>query len=176
VIATYIVREAGNYFGYNESIKTTHITANDTIYLNLKPSDFDVADYRFGAYFDDENNRFYGKPVMYIRKSAGMSKLQIVKTSRGRNNHKAFMYANDIDYQFEVENSRITLASFYTVEPLNNWKNQRLKIILSVPENTVIIVDESLYYSDIIISPRRSGHDGNVCKWIMTDEGIRALD
>jgi hypothetical protein len=130
----------------------------------------------FGSYFDNENNRFYGKPEMYIYKSDGMSKLQIVRTSRGRNNHKAFKYANDIDYQFEVENSRITFASFYTVEPLNGWKDQRLRIILSVPENTVIIVDESLCYSDIIIRPRRSRHDGNVCKWIVTEEEIRATD
>jgi phage shock protein PspC (stress-responsive transcriptional regulator) len=175
LIATYAVREAGNYFGYSESIKTTHITTRDTIYLNLKPSDIDMSNYRFGAYFDDENNRFYGKPAMYIRKSAGMSKLQIVKTSRGKNNHKAFTYANDIDYQFEVENSRITLAPFYTVKSLNGWKNQRLQIILSVPENTVIIVDESLCYSDII-RPRRSGHDGNVCKWIVTNAGIMPID
>jgi phage shock protein PspC (stress-responsive transcriptional regulator) len=176
VIATYIVREAGNYFGYNQSIKTIDVNTRDTIYLNLKPSDLEISDYVFDAYFDEENNRFYGKPEMSIHTSAGAGQLKIVKTSRGKNNHTAFKYANNIDYQFEVENSQIALASYFTVEPSNNWRNQRLEIILFVPENTIIIVDKLLCHSDVIIRPRRSGHDGNACRWIVTKEGIKAID
>jgi phage shock protein PspC (stress-responsive transcriptional regulator) len=176
VIATYVVREAGNYFGYSKSIKTTYIDACDTIYLNTQPSCLATSDYLSEAYFDDENNRFYGKAEIYIRKSEGKSKLQIVRTSRGKNNHAAFKHTNDIDYKFEVEKSQIILSPHFTVEPLSNWKIPRLKIVLSVPENTIIIVDESLCYSNNIISPRRSEHDGNTCKWIMTKEGLMAID
>jgi phage shock protein PspC (stress-responsive transcriptional regulator) len=176
VIATYVVREAGNYFGYNQSVKTTYISACDTIYLNLQPSDLETLDYQFETYFDDENDCFYGKPEIYIRKSEGKSKLQIVRTSRGRNNHAAFKHANEIDYKFEAENSRIILSPYFTVEPLNRWKNQRLKIILYVSENTVIIAGESLCYSGIIIHPRRFGHYSDACRWIVTREGIKAID
>jgi hypothetical protein len=182
VIVTYLIREAGNYFGYNESIKTTQIDDYDTIYLNLKPSDIEISDYMFGTYFDNntyfdnDDNRVYVKPKMYIRKNTDKPKLQFVRTSRGKNKRTAFRLANDINYKVEVENSQITIPPYFTIEPLNEWKSQQVKIILFIPENTVIIVDESLCYSDIIVNPRQSGHDGNACKWIMTKEGIRALD
>jgi hypothetical protein len=176
VIVTYLVREAGNYFGYNESIKTTYLNDCDTIYLNLKPSDLEISDDMFGLYFDDDGNRVYGKPKLYIRKSADKTKLQLVMASRGKNKHAAFKSASDIDCKIEVKNSQITVPPYFTIGHLNKWRNQRLKIILFIPENTVIIVDESLCYSGIIIRPRRSGHDGNACKWIMTKEGIKAID
>jgi hypothetical protein len=129
-----------------------------------------------GIYFDNENNRFYGKPEMHISKSMGMSALKLIRAFRGRNRYAAFECANDIDYQLEIEHSRITLAPYFIVEPLDDWKNQRLKIILYLPENTIIILDESLCYSGIIVKLRRSRHDSNACKWIVTKNGIEAID
>jgi phage shock protein PspC (stress-responsive transcriptional regulator) len=173
---SYLVREVGNYFWYNESTRTTRINASDTIYLNMKPSNLGILNYTFGTYFDDDDNRVYGKPEMYIRKSDGMPEIKLVMASRGKNKRAALMSADNIDFRIETVNSQITVPPYFTVEPLNKWKSQHVKIILSIPENTVIIVDKSLCHSDIIISPRRSGHDGNACKWIMTKEGIKALD
>ncbi|MDR2383098.1 MAG: PspC domain-containing protein [Prevotellaceae bacterium] len=175
VIMIYFAREVGNYFGYNKLVKTIPVETCDTVYLSLHSSDLEISDYFSESYFDNENKRFYGKPEIYINKSERKSKLQIEKISRGKNNQKAYKLANDIDYKFDVHNSQIIFSPYFTVEPLRDWKNQRLKIVLSVPENTIIIVDESLCYSDIIVRPRRSGHDGNACKWIMTREGIKAL-
>jgi phage shock protein PspC (stress-responsive transcriptional regulator) len=175
VIGTQIFREAGNYFGYNKSVKTIPVNTGDTVYLTLKSTDLETLGYPSGGYFDDENNRFYGKPEMhiYLNENDGISKLQIIKTSRGKNKHTALKYANDINYQFDVENSQITFSPYFTIDPLNDWKNQRLEITLSVPENTVIIIDETLCYSDII--KFHSGHDGHPCAWIMTKRGLKAL-
>jgi hypothetical protein len=176
VMTATFIREAGNYIGYNKSTKTFNINACDTIYLNMNPSEVAIPDNLSGAYYDGESKCYYGKPDMYIRKSDDKSKLKITKTSRGRNNREAFEYVGDIVYDFDVENSQITVSPYFTVDQINKWKNQRLEIVLYVPENTVVIVDESLCYTNIIVKPRLSEHDGNTCKWIMTHEGIKALD
>jgi hypothetical protein len=177
VAMTTFIREAGTgiFLGYHKSIKYININPCDTIYLNMKPSEFEIPDNPFNAYYDDESNRYYRKPNMHIRKSSGKSELKIIKTSHGRNNKLTLKYVNDIDYDIDVENAQITVSPYLTIDRID-WKNQRLEIILYVPENTVIIVDDSLCNTDIIASPQWSGHDGYTCKWIMTREGIKALD
>jgi phage shock protein PspC (stress-responsive transcriptional regulator) len=174
VMLFFSIRSVGSYFRYNQSIKTTYMSLRDTVYLSLQSSDLDISDYLFETYFDDENDRVYGKPEIYIRKSGGKSKLQLVRISRGEN--AAFEQANEIDYKFDMKNSQIILSPYFTVEPLSKWKNQGLKIVLFIPENTIIMVDELLCHSGMIVRPRRSGHDGNACKWIVRREGIQALD
>jgi phage shock protein PspC (stress-responsive transcriptional regulator) len=176
VATTTFIRDVGNFIGYNKSVKYVNINPCDTIYLNMKPSEFEIPDNLLNAYYDDENRCYYGKPNMYIRKSSGKNTLKITKTSRGRNNHLGFMYVNDISYDIDVKNSQITVSPYFTIDNFIDWKNQRLEITLYIPENTVIIVDDSLCDTGIIDGTRQSGHDGNTCKWIMTHKGIKALD
>jgi hypothetical protein len=172
-----IVYESRNYKWYNEVSESIHINTNDTIYLNIQISDLKISNNPLKIYYDKDNNRFYGKPDLIIRKSCdGNTKLEIRKQSQGHNKLAAFHYAENIKYEINIADSLITLNHYFTVEPHDKWKNQQLDILLYVPENTVIIVDKSLYYSDIVVSPRRSRYDGNTCKWIMTSKGITALD
>jgi phage shock protein PspC (stress-responsive transcriptional regulator) len=176
VAMTTFIRDVGNFIRFdNKSIQHININPCDTIYLNMKPSEFEIPYNLFNEY-DDKNRCYYGKPNMYIHKSSGNNTLKITKTSRSRNNHLELKYLDDIGYDIEVENSQITISPYFPIDNFIDWKSQRLEIILYISENTVVIVDGSLCNSDIIVTPRQSGHDGNNCKWIMTHEGIKALD
>ncbi|MDR1887712.1 MAG: PspC domain-containing protein, partial [Prevotellaceae bacterium] len=130
------VRDAIGFFHYNRVNKWMHLNTADTIYLNLKPSAPgipEISDNPFEIYRDMANSRFYGKPSVYIRKSDDRSaKLKIVKKWRGRSGHMNLRYAENIDYDMNIKDSMITLAAYFTVEPLHEWKNQQLDIFLYV--------------------------------------------
>jgi hypothetical protein len=172
-----IMYEAGNYKWHNGMSESIPVNNNNTIYLNIQPSDLKISNNPLKIYYDKDNNQFYGKPDLFIRKSYdGNTKLEIRKQSQGRNKLAAFHYAENIKYEINIADSLIILNHYFTIEPKDDWKNQQLDIFLYVPENTIIIFDESLCHTDIVVIPRRSGHDGNACKWIVTREGIKALD
>jgi phage shock protein PspC (stress-responsive transcriptional regulator) len=146
----YFVRETVAFSGFNKSINTINLIDYDTIYLKMYPSDPQIPDCSFDTYFDNDNNCFYGRPEIYIRKSNGKSKLQIVKIYQGRNNRNAIRHANNIDYKFDIRNSQITLASYFTVQPVTYRKKQSLDVFLYISEDTVLIIDEALCNSDVV--------------------------
>jgi hypothetical protein len=165
--------EAGNYKHHNETGETVSVKANDTIYLDMFPSELKISN-NFRVYYDRKEACFYGKPEIFIRKSSdGNVRLETVKGSLGRNKLMAFEYAEDIGYGIEVLDSLIIFPPYFTVEPKSEWKCQHLDVILYIPENTVIISGKSLCHADIVRFWSRRGHS---CKYIMTKDGLRTID
>jgi phage shock protein PspC (stress-responsive transcriptional regulator) len=171
-----VAGEAGNFKWRGKTEESTHINACDTLYLSVNSTKFKMPNIP-KIYYDSKNSLFYGKPDMFIRKSLdGKIKIDIIKSSRGKSRYTAFEYAENIGYNIDIRDSQIIIPQYFTVEPQTEWRFQQLDVILYIPENTVVIVDRLLCHADIIVNPRRSGHDGNVCKWVMTQNGIMAAD
>jgi hypothetical protein len=161
-----ILHEAGEYKWNNETSEVIALNSNDTIYLTLKPSPLKISNNPLEVYYDRDNNHFYGKPNLYIRKSDdGATKLEIRKQSRGKNRLEAFNYAEDIVYEINVNDSVIDISPYFMVIPQDKWKFQQMKIILHVPENTVIIANKDLCNDKILLHyPYFHDH-----KWIITE-------
>jgi phage shock protein PspC (stress-responsive transcriptional regulator) len=168
------VREACNYKWHNKTDETVAITtARDTIYLNMHAPELRLSN-NFKIYYDKKNACFYGKPDIFFRTSTdGNASMEIVKSSQGRNKLAALEYAEKIGYEVVVRDSLIVFPPYFTVEPQGEWRCQQLDIFLYIPENTVIISDRSLCHSGILRI--WSGHDA-VCKWIMTKNGLQAIN
>jgi phage shock protein PspC (stress-responsive transcriptional regulator) len=166
------VYEARNYKHYNNTNAAVNVKTSDTIYLDMYSSELKISN-NFRIYYDREESCFYGKPKIFIRKSIdGNVKLETEKGSLGKNKLMAFEYAESIGYEIGVQDSLITFAPYFSVDPEWEWKFQHMNVYLYVPENTVIIFSESLCHADIVKS--RSGHNYS-CKWIMTKKGLKAL-
>jgi phage shock protein PspC (stress-responsive transcriptional regulator) len=175
-----ILYEANNYKWNNETNEVITINANDTIYLTMKPSPLKISNNPLEVYYDRENNRFYGKPDLYIRKSDDCTTIvEIRKKARGKNRLDAFHYAEDIVYDIDTNDSTIAVSPYFTVAPQDKWKFQELKIILYVPENTVIIANDSLCNDKILRNWFYSCDHAYIytSKWIMTkNNGLKAIN
>ncbi|MGB3775026.1 MAG: hypothetical protein WA951_07180, partial [Leeuwenhoekiella sp.] len=104
-----------------------------------------------GLFLDMDTN---GKPFasmgnidLTIKKSDDTGyKLELIKKARGYNNTAARAHAEDIVYPFEVEDNVLKLPKRFKIAEGASFRAQELELILYVPENGHISIDNSIKY------------------------------
>jgi|LakMenE18May11ns_1017448.scaffolds.fasta_scaffold9918179_2 phage shock protein PspC (stress-responsive transcriptional regulator) len=179
---------AGLSFGasirHNESkSQVMRLTANDTLYL-------EGVEMPFNENVDDIENMgelaFLDKGLVIsktgvhieidktkIRSGKGDSiYLKIIKRGNGKDKENALEKIEMINYNISIENNKLTIPSFFTLNKDQQFSWQEVDVVLIVPQGTVIHLDdiskENLYeeYMDEA--------DGHFYK--ITEDGLTCLD
>jgi len=166
--------QALNFRWYNEIAETRQIAPSDTLYLALSPSQLQISNNPMEISFDKDNNRFYGKPKIDVRKSNdGSITMRIKRASQGESKPAAFRYAEDIEYSVEVRDSSLIFDRYFTVVPQDKWKFQRVTVTLYVPVGTVVFTDCHESNGRLWYLWRSNGN----CTWIMTENrGLQRIE
>ncbi|MFT5750486.1 MAG: phage shock protein PspC (stress-responsive transcriptional regulator) [Ancylomarina sp.] len=123
----------------------------------------------------DDEKLVLGEPTLDIEKSqSGNFEIIMKKKSRGRNHGDAVENAEEIKYSWKQVDSLLIFDEYFTLPIGDKWRNQKLQIILKVPEGKVVYLDKSV--DDIIHDIENVGNmwDGDMVgkKWMMKQEGL----
>jgi len=69
--------------------------------------------------------------------------LALIKKARGHNNTSAKKHAEDIVYRYTLENNTLSLPETFTLAEGATFRAQELELVLFVPENAHIFVDQN---------------------------------
>ena len=175
---TYKVgKEFRNQAIYSES-KVIKLPQNSPIYLSMNADNKEegYGDYIESTDFiltDDDDNFFLGKPRLYIdraKESQGEIKFKINYDAHGKTELKAVERGKNIQYQYEIMDSLITFDYYFSLKKGDHWRDQGVKIYLTIPEGTYIHFDEDMY--EILEGSHHSSYYLSDETWQMTDSGL----
>ena len=144
------------YDGNYTEEQVLSIKSTDTLKINMR------ADNQFGHVFgrnsdlqikytkDDKRIIYSTNIIMKVKASKdSIGKIIIEKSAEGNNYLDAKKRAEAIEYRLDFENNTLYLNGFFTSDPSNKFRNQRIDLTLYVPEGTVIYSEENSvsYYS-----------------------------
>jgi phage shock protein PspC (stress-responsive transcriptional regulator) len=120
--------------------------ANDTVYVKIDKKYFDrinisdeyYEDESFVFYSDAEN--FFGTPRLrvYTTDSTGDVVFLVKKLSRASSYRKAHKLAENISFNYRLNNDTLVIAPLYKVSSEDKWRMQRVKLYLKVPEGVFV--------------------------------------
>tara|TARA_B100001063_G_scaffold246273_1_gene284774 strand:- start:3217 stop:4587 length:1371 start_codon:yes stop_codon:yes gene_type:complete len=126
------------------------IKASDT--LNLSNSEFDeYSSYRyhhnneFNIIENDEGRSLVSNNVRYIVKSTtdSVASITIEKEATGSDYNRAKKRAENIDYGYRLDGNRLVLDKYLKTDIENKFSEQEVRVIIYLPEGTIIQVDKS---------------------------------
>jgi len=119
-----------------------------------------------------------GQPQLLIKRSeSDQVTLEIVKESYGITPVRALQNASEINYSFVQKDSLLVLDPFFTFDKIAGWRNQKVLIVLGLPENKIGVVSKSLKRNltvrwnnevNILTISRRIGSPVRLSSWIRT--------
>ncbi|GAA4952017.1 PspC domain-containing protein [Algibacter agarivorans] len=126
------------------------ITANDTINIKMVSHDNFNSDHyhhdRFKLAYNESGDKvLYSSNIDIIVKSTtdSIARIGIRKRADGRDYEKAIERAKNIDYNFEFKNNTLLLDSYLTTNPENKFSDQKVDVVLYLPENSVVYFNNS---------------------------------
>ncbi len=147
--------------------KELMIQSTDT--LRIKMANNPTYTKRFGRWSSDpfrlvydENDQklIYSSDVRLIVRSTkdSMASLGIEKIADARTYQQAKEFANNIDYGYELSGNTLLLDSYLTTDFDNKYHDQKVELILYLPEGTTVFADDNTYsyhrnsdrYNDIL--------------------------
>lgn len=126
------------------------IKASDT--LNLSNSEFDeYSSYRyhhnneFNIIENDEGRSLVSNNVRYIVKSTtdSVASITIEKEATGSDYNRAKKRAENIDYGYRLDGNRLVLDKYLKTDIENKFSEQEVRIIIYLPEGTILYTDKS---------------------------------
>lgn len=86
-----------------------------------------------------------GQPQLRLKHSQGNQiTIEITKESHGMTPVRALQNASDINYSFSQKDSLLILDPFYTFNKEAGWRNQKVFIILGIPEDKIAVLDKNV--------------------------------
>jgi len=175
--------QAKSYISSGTTHSDTEVLDNfdtNTLYLRAEKNiDFDSRDAAdidgVKVIVQDDEKLVLGEPTLDIEKShSGNFELILKKKSRGRTHGDAVENAEEIKYSWKQVDSLVIFDEYFTLPIGDKWRNQKLQIILKVPEGKAVFLDKSV--DDIIhdIENVSDTWDGDMLgkKWVMQQEGL----
>ena len=156
-------------------------TKSDTLYLKMGKDEFsDYLDSNLD--FDglriasvDGKQFLLNEPRFDIEKSETNEFSIVVRSkSRGRDLDKAQANARDINYKFTQNDSVITFQPWFMLPEKSVWHKQEVDVILKVPENKTIFLDNDMAKIIHDIENTSNMWDGDMVGkyWTMKPEGL----
>ena len=175
------IRQASEHAFDETYIEKTElpITAIDTLSIKMVGNDnLSSSFYRdhsdFKLAHDDEGNKIIYSSDIDIRvKSTTDSVITVAleKSADGRDYQKARTRAKNIDYNFELKNNVLLLDSYFTTDPKNKFSDQKVDVVLYIPENMVVNFKKNtepyIYYRN---------YDGNIIRRQHVNHDLKILD
>ena len=162
---------------------TVNTIANDTLNVKMVKDDnlFYQNNFRrssnFQIVYKNDEKKLYSTDV-YIdveKSDTNEAYIQIKKNSEGRNRLNASKNAEELVYNFKVENNQVSFDSFFLSEYKNMFKDEDINIIIYLPEGTNIYLDSSTknYLYRIENTDDTYSRDLADNYFIMTDKGLK---
>lgn len=153
----YLVSDFDEKYNYYDTLKTQHYGLRNKMVLksNRNNFGFDNVDLRIEKSFDNQ--------------------MKLVTTYLGRGNTESLAISNaeKIQYFFEQNDSILTFPRFFKLKDNNIWRNQKIEMVLYVPYNTELIIQERV---DRIIQNIYSGEctrdEYDRVYWMMGKDGL----
>ncbi|MBU1008919.1 MAG: PspC domain-containing protein [Bacteroidetes bacterium] len=127
---------------------------------------------------DGDEKLLFNYPELQIRPLEETGVLvESIPIASGINDEEAVMRAEAIQYTLEVNDSVVTLPTFYSYDAKYKIRNQRVKLIINVAEGQKIYFDNGLnelFRNNPNGYWRRKPYAGKT--WVMTKNGLRELD
>lgn len=149
------VREGLSYQDKASFIKTDTIeslSSNDTIVLRMVQNDLYSnsfrRSYRFEKIYNENGEKILmSQSVRLIIRSTTDSvvKIKVEKIARGIEYYKAKQRAENIIYNYKVEDNNIMLDNYFTIDRKDKIKNQHVKVTVYLPESSVLYADSNTY-------------------------------
>ncbi len=184
ILAATIFIEARDYMikaGDEEEI-ALDIEKNQRLYLQTAETAFDKMStlYLFDEELDlklDMDNNVYQHPLVYVYPSDNeMAYIEIAKSGRGATTVEATETLDAIQYQLVVKDSLILFDPYYYLNRGTKWKMPEVNIMVYIPENQKIYVDESM--KELINYMRRNSNTSFSSIYnnslVMTEDGVMA--
>jgi phage shock protein PspC (stress-responsive transcriptional regulator) len=179
------------HFADSSSVRKEFVLDNkvkDTLLLSL---DKDIKGYSKLKNFhinindDDEyllsnDENFMIRNVSLKVKSSPDSQFHMTEifSARGASTKESQANANSITYTFRQMDNKMILPAYCSFPKSNGWKNQKVKLILEVPQGKVIYFDENMqhFLNDVSNTTDTYDEDMLTRHWKMTAEGLKCLD
>jgi len=137
--------------------------------------------YRYHDYFEideanmvittDEENLYFGVPQLDIKKSSSNEfYAEIVYGSRGSSKIEATNRAENIIYNYSIEDGRLMLDPFFKLKEREVWRDPIVEIVVYVPIGQNIQLSKDL--RSIINNYRHSAYRLAGETWVMTESGL----
>ncbi len=149
------VREGLSYQDKASFIKTDTIeslSSNDTIVLRMVQNDLYSnsfrRSYRFEKIYNENGEKILmSQSVRLIVRSITDSvvKIKVEKIARGIEYNKAKQRAENIIYNYKVEDNNIMLDNYFTIDRKDKIKNQHVKVTVYLPESSILYADSNTY-------------------------------
>ncbi|XCF07000.1 PspC domain-containing protein [Tamlana crocina] len=175
------VRQASEHTFEETFIEKTElpITTSDTLNVKMIGHDnFNPHSHRYSDNFKlahDENGDkvLFSSDINLLVKSTtdSVATIAIEKTADGRDYETAIKRAKSINYGFELNNNTLTFNSYLTTNPKNKFREQKVDVILYLPENTLVYFNNS---TKAFIHHRR--YNGNLVLREHTNHYVKILD
>lgn len=151
IIVLSILRKKEKAYAATSTItKTLPYTAQDTLFIKMRKNerfinDFDFeSDYEIRETADNKKVLVSQNLKIYIETSKTETPyLEIQKIAKGSSYNAAMNKAEKIDYNFNINENELILDAYALANYNDNYANQKVKIVLSLPENITIFADRS---------------------------------
>lgn len=135
-----------------EHIENLNVKKGDTLFLSMRKN-INFADKIY------RNNNFKiittvsGEKLMYnadvrliVRTTKdSLASIAIEKKAKGESYQRARERAQAIDYQYEFKNYSLYLNAYYTTSPHNKFRDQKITVVLYLPEDSFLYADKNTY-------------------------------
>lgn len=179
-ITLFEVKEFAFSTKVDDSIEM-NLPKNQTLYVN---SGLPIDDYSEVYFFDDGlevythddyPERIYQEPDFRIRyTSSNNISIEFEKVARGANNKLARINANEIEFNWHLQDSVLYIDPLFYNKSTGRWTFPELDIVLYLPEGQKVCVDKNLeqtldraFTADDI----RTWDIPGKC-WVMTEDGL----
>jgi len=123
----------------------------------------------------DRDDLFYGIPELYFRKSQSDDfYVEFVYQSRGSSKHEAVARAENIIYNYKLENNQLFLDPYFKLKEREVWRENYVDVIVYVPVGQSIRLNREL--KSIISYHKHSPYKLAGDTWVMTDTGLEESD
>lgn len=147
-----------------------YITANDTLMLKMTDNDNYFKSHSHRAYRDrnafrlitndNDEKVIFSRDIRLIVRSTkdSLASISIEKNSEGSDYSQAKKRATNISYNYALNGKELVLDSYLTTAIENKFRDQKVEIILYLPEGITLYADNntysfhqnSSYYNDIL--------------------------
>ena len=152
---------------------TLYLRAEKNIDFNWHDANIDLDGVKIIV--KDDKKLVLGEPTLDIEKStSGNYEIIMRKTSRGRTHGDAVDNAEEIKYSWKQMDSLLIFNAYFTLPVGDKWRNQKLHIILKIPEGKLVYLDKSVDNIIHDIENVSNTWDGDMIgqKWVMKPDGL----
>jgi phage shock protein PspC (stress-responsive transcriptional regulator) len=167
--------------GQVEEESTLTIPAGKTLMIKSDPAPVYKEDNTFDYHGEFRISRINDSVSLEIRPNVrieytrdSLPGIRIKKTAHGANYNQAKKYAGEIEYNYQVSDTTLTLEPSYKLSQKSRFHAQELEVIIRLPEGTKVYLDKNLEHLLYAVDNTEDTWSGQLAgdSFVMTPEGL----